>query len=163
MGWSRSIVFFTALAMATSSFPAGYAANPQAPQARPVPASSRAMGAAGILRRGVTDLFPGAVMLGWPDFRQAVVGRQFRYRLVGTEVVVERPTEVFMADGTYVLNRDRSIGYGSYSIADGLVSIAGTGGFLGLGNLRIFFRHEGRVFTTGAARGAEVYELVPVS
>ena len=92
----------------------------------------------------IADRFPGADILDEAEFAEAIVGRVFRYREVGSGIVVERPNEVFAEGGQYRVHWLRTISRGTYSIGRGTVMIECTGcqrTFLGLGRTRVFFRH----------------------
>jgi hypothetical protein len=108
--------------------------------------------------------FPGATILDEAEFGSAIVGRRFRYRHVGTEIVVERPGEVFAENGRYEIHWLRGASYGTYSIKQGVVSIdcsACSYDFLSLGRKRVFFWHEGRLLTISADGRGSVVELLP--
>jgi hypothetical protein len=116
-----------------------------------------------VMNRHTADRFPGAALLGEAEFDSAVVGRAFRYREVGSEIVVERPKEVFREGGQYQIHWLRAISYGTYSVEHGIVSIACADcphSFLDLGRRRIFFRHQGRLLTAKADGKGSVVELI---
>lgn len=105
--------------------------------------------------------FPGAKPLAEADFASTVVGRSFRYRDIGSGIVIHSPGEFFGKDGRYSFGH-RSISHGAYLFKQGVVLIEGThGSFLGLGHERLFFRHRGRLLTTGGVGGSSVLEMVP--
>jgi hypothetical protein len=117
-----------------------------------------------IVNRSLAERFPGAILLGEAEFASAVVGRLFRYRHLGSGIIVERPKEVFIEGGRYRIHWLRSISYGTYSVERGTVSIDCAGcrnTFLNLGRERIFFRHEGRLLTADANGDGSVVELIP--
>lgn len=116
------------------------------------------------MNRDLADRFPGATLLGEAEFASTIVGRLFRYRELDSEIVVERPKEVFVEGGQYRNHGLRTVSYGTYSIERGIVSIACADcryTFLGLGWERIFFRHEGRLLMATANRTGSVVELIP--
>lgn len=113
--------------------------------------------------RVILDRFPGAILLEEAEFASSVVGRMFRYREVGSNLVVERPKEVFVEGGQYRVHWLRTISYGTYSIERGIVSIDCADcqrAFLGLGRQRIFFRRQGGLFTANADGDGRVIELI---
>src|SRR5688500_15174704 len=75
------------------------------------------------MSRDLVDRFPGATVLGEPEFAQAVVSGAFRYREVGSELVIVRPKEIFVEGGQYRIHWSRTISYGTWAIARGIVSI----------------------------------------
>jgi hypothetical protein len=116
-----------------------------------------------LINRKLAKRFPGAVLLGEAEFSSAVVDRAFRYRQVGTDIIVERPKEVFAAGGKYRIHWLRTISYGSYSINGSIVLIDCPDcpyNFLGLDRKRIFFRQQGRLFTAGANLEGSTFELI---
>ena len=62
------------------------------PEAAATPAD-RSLGI--LLSRDLADRFPGATVLGQPEFAADIVGGLFRYRAVGSELIVERPKEAW--------------------------------------------------------------------
>jgi hypothetical protein len=117
-----------------------------------------------VMNQDIAARFPGAVILGEEEFASAVVGRQFRYRALGSELVIELPGEVFQANGSYRLHRTRSIQYGTYSFDRGVVAINCVDcsqPFLGFGKERVFFRHKTRLFMTSANPQGNFVELIP--
>jgi hypothetical protein len=149
---------------------ANSAVDEQVSAARPVavaqaPAASRGSGTLGKgIQRKLAQRFPGAVLLSEAEFADAIVDRVFRYREVGTDIIVDRPNEVFAAGGKYRIHWLRTISYGSYSIKRGIVSIDCSDcpyHFLNLGWHRIFFRHEGRLHMMTANGRGSVIELIP--
>ena len=109
----------------------------------------------------IGELFPGATVLSDEDFTTTVVGRSFRYRDVSSGIVIVRPGEFFGEHHRYSFGH-RAIRQGTYSIDGGVVSIdTPNDSFLGLGKRRIFFRHQGKIFTTGDNVGSSVLELIP--
>lgn len=96
------------------------------------------------------------------EFAGIIVGHSFRHRALGSDLILARPTEMFLAGGRYELHRSRTIAYGTYVLRDGIVTIEGPGTtFLGLGNRRVFFRDQGKVFTIDANLRGQAIELIP--
>lgn len=117
----------------------------------------------GAMNQDILDRFPGAVVLDEREFASAIVGRAFHHREVGTELVIERPSEFFGEGGRYSVGH-RAIAHGTYSIERGTVSIDCSdcpSTIFGLGRHRVFFRHQGRLFTTNADGEGSVIELIP--
>ncbi len=136
--------------------------------AAPPPASSAAPRdhSWAAMNQGLADRFPGAAVLGEAEFADAVVGRKFRYRVVESGLVVERPNEVFLAGGQYQLHRLRSVSYGTYAVGRGIVSIDCSdcpSAFIGLGRDRVFFRHRDRLFAMNANGEGQIIELLQES
>lgn len=116
-----------------------------------------------IMNRDIAKRFPGAALLDEAEFTSTVVGRRFRYREVGSELVVNRPKEVFVGNGRYQIHWSRSISYGAYKVKHGVISIYCPDcpyAFLDLGIERIFFRHEGKLFTAKADGRGRVVHLI---
>lgn len=116
-----------------------------------------------VMSRDIAARFPGANVLSEAEFASVIVGRVFRYRDIGGELVVERPKEVFAEGGQYRIHWLRSISYGTWSIAGGIVEIDCTGcryTFLNVGWKRIFFRHESRLLMATANGEGSVVELI---
>lgn len=117
-----------------------------------------------IMNRDIVDRFPGATLLGEVEFASAVVGQAFRYREVGSEPVLVMPKEVFVEGGQYRIHGIRTISYGTWAIARGIVSIDCTDcqyAFIGLGRERVFFRHQDRLLMATANGEGIVVELIP--
>jgi hypothetical protein len=152
------------LAAASGFLLRGCAPPPNAAIAQVSPATQRNQPSATIVSRDIPDRFPGAALLGEAEFASGVVGRLFRYRELDSNIVVERPKEVFAAGGQYRIHWLRTISYGTYSIERGIVSIDCADcpySFLNLGRERILFRHEGRLLTARANGEGSVVELIP--
>lgn len=111
--------------------------------------------------RKLAEQFPGAVLLDETEFAQVVEGRGFRHRYVGSELIIERPSEFFV-DGRYSTGH-RAISGGSYSFKRGILLIDCSATFLGLNRERVFFRHQGKLFTTNADGTGKIVELIPAS
>jgi hypothetical protein len=118
-----------------------------------------------IVNRSLAERFPGATILDEAELADAVVGRMFSYRQIGSDFVLHRVKEVFARDGQYRVHGDRApISYGTWSIARGIVSIDCAdcpSAFLGLSRERVFFRHAGRLLTADAHGDGSVVELIP--
>jgi hypothetical protein len=118
-----------------------------------------------IMNRVIADRFPDATILDEAELADAVVGRMFSYRQIGSDFVLHRVKEVFARDGQYRVHGDRApISYGTWSIARGIVSIDCAdcpSAFLGLSRERVFFRHAGRLLTADAHGDGSVVELIP--
>jgi hypothetical protein len=153
-----------ALAAAAGGVLSGCAASPVAAAAQASSAAQPNPSAGITMTRDITDRFPGATLLGEAEFAGAVAGRRFRNREVGSDIVVERPIEVFAEGGQYRNHGLRTVSYGSYSIERGIVSIA-CGDcrypFLGLSWERIFFRHQGKLLMAAVNGTGSVVELIP--
>jgi hypothetical protein len=114
----------------------------------------------GIMNVKIAKRFPGAAVLGEEEFLRVIVGRGFRYREVASGIVVERPREVYFADGRYQQVGLRATIHGNYTVKRDNILIECPKEFLGMSNDRIFFRHSNRLFTASASGEGSIYELL---
>lgn len=112
------------------------------------------------MNAGFVERFPGAAILDERAFSEAIVGRKFQYRGLRSEIIVERPIEVFQADGRYELHGLRAIAHERYRFRNGVVSIDGSTSFFGLSRERIFFRRDGMLLTANADGTGPTIELI---
>lgn len=109
----------------------------------------------------IGKFFPAAKVLNEKDFSTTISGRSFRYRDVSSGIVLVRPGEFFGDHQRYSFGH-RAIRQGTYSIDGGVVLInTPDDTFLSLGRRRIFFRHQGKIFTAGENVAGSVFELIP--
>lgn len=162
---SAPAIFLPAVLTLVSCSAASGAADAERSAAMPrTSAAYRDHSSGTIMNRYIADRFPGATLLDGAELASAIVGGRFRYREVGSELVLDRPKEVFLAGGQYQIHWLRSISYGNYSIKRGIVSITCADcpyDFLGLGKQRIFFRNDGMLLTAKADGEGSVVELIP--
>lgn len=152
-----------AFTVAADALLAGCAPSADAVIAQTSPAARPDHASEAVMSPDLADRFPGATILDEADLARAIVGRRFRYRELGSEILVEQPKEIFAEQGQYRLHGLRTISYGTYAIGHGIVSIACADcryPFLNLGWERLFFRHEGKLLMTSAQGGGSVVELI---
>jgi hypothetical protein len=142
--------------------------RPRQPAAPTPPAPSGALREASVAatRLHITERFPGATFLEEAEFASAVVDHAFRYRVIESDAVIERPKEIFLTGGQYQIHWLRSTSYGTYTVGRESVSIncpSCYAPFLGLGNERVFFQHQDRLFLVSADDEGNIFELLPVS
>ena len=109
--------------------------------------------------RTLEGRYPGATLLDEAEFAEVIQGRPFRYRSEDSELVVVSPKEWFFEGGRYSTGH-RVTSAGNYLFERGIVVITCDQTFLHLGQRRLFFRHEGRLFTANADGTGSVVQLI---
>jgi hypothetical protein len=107
--------------------------------------------------------FPDAKLLDDEKFVETIQNHSFRYREVGSELIIERPAEAFFENGRYSAGH-RVMFQGSYSFSHGILSIKCSDcpeSFLGLARERIVFGYQGRAMMANVDGEGAVIELIP--